>query len=249
MTASPRTAYEKAGDQEQRIRSLVLEHLPLARGIVGRMSVSLGPTVSWDDLCSAATLGLVEAAHRYDESRGTKFETFAYPRVRGAVMDCLRGSDWLGKSARERLGALREHMRELRAHHGRKPTIEELASKAGMSDEDVLKYLSYEKWDSVASLQDCASEGGNDGASLETLIAADIATPLEELEWAEKVELLVRAIHALPEREKQIIIMYYYEDLYMSEMAEVLQVSESRVSQLHTRAIYNLSRMLESYND
>jgi len=244
MTASPLTAYGRAEDREQKIRDLVVEHLPLARRIVGQIYVSLGPTVSRDDLYSAATLGLVEAAHRYDETGGAKFETFAYLRIKGAVMDCLRASDWLGKSARDRLNRLRRCMYAFQGRQGRKPSVDELAREAGMSEEGVLRYLSYAKWDSVASLDESQGAGEN-GASLAALIPAKVPTPLENLEHAENVERLVEAIHALPEREKQIIVMYYYEELYMAEIARVLNISESRVSQLHTRAVYNLMRMLE----
>ena len=246
MTASPLTAYEKAEDREERIRSLVIEHLPLARRIVGRISVSLGPTVSRDDMYSAATLGLVEAAHRYDPTKGAKFETFAYLRIKGAVMDCLRDSDWLGKSARDQLSKLREHIQQFRSRHARRPGIEELSSRTGLPEDDILRLLSYEKWDSVASLQDNVGSGQGGGAPLGSLLASNAVTPLEKLQKDERVDQLVFAIESLPERQKQIIIMYYYEDLYMSEMADILGVSESRISQLHTRAIYNLTRMLES---
>jgi RNA polymerase sigma factor for flagellar operon FliA len=226
-----------------------MEHVPLARSIVNNLSVSLGPTVSRDDLYSAATLGLVEAAHRYDETKGAKFSTFAYMRVRGAVMDCLRRSDWLGKSAREQLKDLRRIMREFRGLHGRKPSIEELAEEAGMDEEAVLKYLAYEKWDSVGSLNDTVGSAEEGSSPLADLVDCGAPTPLENLQEEERLEQLARAIQELPEREKQIIVMYYYEDLYMAEMAEVFGVSESRISQLHTRAIYNLTRLLESYDE
>jgi RNA polymerase sigma factor for flagellar operon FliA len=222
-----------------------MEHIPLARSIVNNLSVSLGPTVSRDDLYSAATLGLVEAAHRYDESKGAKFSTFAYMRVRGAVMDCLRRSDWLGKSAREQLKDLRRIMRDFRGRKGRKPTIEELSEESGMEEDTVLKYLSYQKWDSVGSLDVSVGDADEGSSPLADLIDGGSPTPLENLQEEERLEHLARAIEQLPEREQQIIVMYYYEDLYMAEMAEVFGVSESRISQLHTRAIYNLTRLLE----
>jgi RNA polymerase sigma factor for flagellar operon FliA len=246
MCPSPTTTYTKTGSREDYIRTLVMEHVPLARSIVNNLSVSLGPTVSRDDLYSAATLGLVEAAHRYDESKGAKFSTFAYMRVRGAVMDCLRRSDWLGKSAREQLKGLRRIVREFRGRENRKPSVEELAEEADMNEETVLKYLSYEKWDFVGSLNDTVGDSDEGSAPLAALIDGGAPTPLENLQDAERLEQLADAIEQLPEREKQIIVMYYYEDLYMAEMAEVFGVSESRISQLHTRAIYNLTRILEA---
>jgi RNA polymerase sigma factor for flagellar operon FliA len=245
MATPAETAYEKAQGKEGAIKQLVMDHLPLVRSIVGRICYGLSPAVSEEDLISAGTLGLVQAAHRYDPSAGVKFVTFAYPRVKGAVVDHLRRSDPLGKSAREQLRALRRHIQEAREATGRKPSLEELAERADLSEEDVLRYLSYEKWDYVGSLE--RSRGGpqDDQSALVELLPSDAETPLDKLEWKERIERLGDAVEKLPEREKQVIVMYYYEDLYMSEMAEILGVTESRVSQLHTRAIYNLTRQME----
>ena len=115
----------------------------------------------------------------------------------------------------------------------------------GISPDEVLKGLSYEKWDCVGSLQDSITEPDGECIALAELLPASTQDPFDALEWKERAEGLARAIEELPEREKQIIVMYYYEELYISEMAEVLGVSESRVSQLHTRALYNLTRKLE----
>ncbi len=245
MATPAETAYEEARQPDGFIKQLVTSHLGLVKRIAGRIRVGLDPSLSEDDLISAGTLGLVEAAHRFDLSRGVKFSTFAYSRIRGAIVDCLRRSDMLGKSSRERLSRLRQCIREFRARHARKPSIEELAAEADMDEQEVVRYLSYEKWDNVGSLQDRVRTGEGEASALEELVAADAATPLEHLEHQERVERLAEAIAELPERERQIIVMYYYEDLYMAEMAEILGVTEGRVSQLHTRALYNLTRKLE----
>lgn len=245
MTTPAETAYGTAENGDGAMKRMVMEHLPLVKGIVSHICAGLEPGVPEEDLISAGTLGLVEAAHRFDPSVGVKFATFAYQRVRGAVMDCLRANDQLGKSARGQLRAMRDRIREFRAASGRKPTIGELAQQAAMSEQDVLRYLSYEKWDSVGSLHDAVDDPEGGRSALGGLIPADMTTPLDALELRERVEQLSRAIENLPEREKQIIVMYYYEELYVAEMAELLGISESRVSQLHTRALYNLTRMLE----
>jgi len=244
MTTPAETAYQNARDETGRVQQLALEHLALVNHIIEHHVAATGPQVSRDDLFAAGTLGLLEAAHRYDESQGVKFSTYAYPRIRGAVIDYLRQTDWLGKSARDRLNELEELMERLRHENGRKPTISELADATDMSEEDVLKYLSYRRWNSVGSL-DRSGPDSDEGTNLSEILPSEMATPLEQLEQQERVERLVRAIQALPERERQIIVMYYYEDLYMAEMADVLDISESRVSQLHTRALYNLTRLLE----
>jgi RNA polymerase sigma factor for flagellar operon FliA len=245
MATPAETAYEDAAGCEGHLQQLVMEHLSLVKRIVNRLAVTVGGAISEDDLISAGTVGLVEAAHRFDPSRGTAFVAFAAPRVKGAVVDCLRQNDWLGKSARNQLTALRQIVRDFRSRTGRRPTIPELAAEADMRQSEVLRYLSYQKCDYVSSLDDCMNDSGDEGTVLGSLIAADCETPPEAAERRESVELVARAIEQLGEREQQIIVMYYYEDLYMAEMAEVLNVSESRVSQLHTRAIYNLTRKLE----
>jgi len=245
MATPAETAYEDAAGCKGQLQQLVMEHLPLVKRIVNRLAVTVGGAISEDDLISAGTVGLVEAAHRFDPSRGVAFVAFAAPRVKGAVVDCLRQNDWLGKSARNQLTALRKIVRDFRSRMARRPTIPELAAEADLSESEVLRYLSYEKCDYVSSLDDSVNNPDEEGTALGSLIAADCETPPETAERREQVERLVRAIGRLDEREQQIIVMYYYEDLYMAEMAEILNVSESRVSQLHTRAIYNLTRKLE----
>ena len=245
MVTPAETAYQNAREPEDRIQVLVLDHLGLVNRVVDRSFAGLYGLVSRDDMIGAGMVGLVEAAHRFDESKGVKFSTFAYHRVRGAVGDLLRQLDWLGKSAREQLTALKGAIREFQAANSRRPTIEELAELADMSEENVLQYLSYEKWDNVASMDRPVDDPDGGQNVLSSLIAADVETPEESLEWKEKVDQLSAAVQALPERQQQIIVMYYYEELYVSEMAEVLGVSEGRVSQLHTKALYNLTRLLE----
>ncbi len=245
MVTPAETAYQNAREPEDRIQALVLDHLGLVNRVVDRSFAGLYGLVSRDDMIGAGMVGLVEAAHRFDESKGVKFSTFAYHRVRGAVGDLLRQLDWLGKSAREQLTALKGAIREFQAANSRRPTIEELAELADMSEENVLQYLSYEKWDNVASMDRPVDDPDGGQNVLSSLIAADVETPEESLEWKEKVDQLSAAVQALPERQQQIIVMYHYEELYVSEMAEVLGVSEGRVSQLHTKALYNLTRLLE----
>jgi RNA polymerase sigma factor for flagellar operon FliA len=245
MATPAEIAYEKAEGSEGAIKQMVMDNLPLVSNIVSHVCASLQPTVSEEDLISAGTLGLVEAAHRYNPSAGVKFCTFAYTRVRGAVVDFLRQNDQLGKSARQQLTSLRRRIKEFHDQNGRKPSIEELAQQAGISEQEVLRFLSYEKWDQISSLESVADDARAGAGPLGALAPVDTRTPLDKLEWQERVARLGQAIEDLPEREKQIIVMYYYEELYMAEMAELLGISEGRVSQLHTRALYNLARKLE----
>ena len=245
MATQAQTAYQKARAVENKVEQLVLKHLPLVRRIVNHLPWSLLSVVCEEDLVSAGALGLVEAAHRFDESKGVKFETFAYRRVRGAIMDYLRETDCLGKSARWQLTALKRHIREFRSASGRMPSVEQLAEIAKMPEEQVLKYLSYEKWDYVASLDSTREDSDGEPNVLKMLAADTAEAPPAELERKERVEQLSRAIQELPERQKQIIVKYYYAGVCMAEMAEILNISKSRVSQLHTLALYDLSGKLE----
>ena len=245
MTSRARAAYATTPSRQENIRRLVIAHLPLVKRIASHAMRSLAASVSEEDLIGAGTLGLIEAAQRYDATKGVKFVTFAYTRVRGEIMDHLRRNDCLAKRARSRLRGLRGAISAFQSERGRKPGIGELAEQMSMSGEDVLKYLSYERWSRVASLDGSTKDGEGGEGALKALLAADTETPLAKLEKSERMELLRAAIEALPEREKRIIVMYYYEDLYVAEIATILSISESRVSQLHTRALYNLARHLQ----
>jgi len=240
-----KTAYADASGANGGIKQLITQWLPLVSRVVNSMTVNLDPSVSREDMIGAGTLGLVQAAHRFDESRGTKFSTYAYWRIRGAVVDFLRKSDALSRGALAGVHRLRDAAREFRAQTGRTATVEELAESTGMTDQDVLKFLSYESWQGPMS--SLSAHGGNptEPGLLAALVPDDGPSPVQQLERKEQVERLAEAIESLPEREKQIVVMYYYEDLYMSEIAQVLGISEPRVSQLHTRALYNLTRKLE----
>lgn len=245
MASPAEAAYGQADDRDAAIRDLVADNLPLVTHIVSRVCATFESPVPRDDLISAGSLGLVQAAHRYRPAVGTTFATFAYRRIKGAVVDCLRQHDALGKSARQQLSELRRLIEEFRDGHGRRPSIRELARLAETTEDEVVRYLSYEKWDYVGSLDDPVSAQDGCENPLGDLIRSDAETPLESLEAKERIERLAEAIEGLPERDKQIIVMYYYEGLYMAEMAEVLGIGVPRVSQLHTRALYNLTRKLE----
>mgnify|MGYP006277833969 CR=1 FL=1 len=243
MANSPEAVYKEADAESGEIRDLVLDHVPLVHRLADRLSMSTGHEQYRQDLVGAGMLGLVQAAHRFDPSLGNQFITFAYPRVRGAMVDFLRSNDILGRSARERLQGIRQAIESFRSLHARKPTVTELSRQTGLEEDEIVRCLTHEKLESMASLEAPAAEGDSQGCLAE-LIPAQTSTPLSKLEWAEQVELLAAAIEALPEREKRIIVLYYYEDLYMAEMAEIMGISESRVSQLHTRALYNLTRIM-----
>ena len=245
MGGQAESAYSQSSGGGQNIDELITEHLPLVRHIVSQLPPDYVHGPNEEDLLSAGTLGLVEAAHRFREDRGVKFATFAYHRIKGAVVDYLRENDFLSKSARARLRDVRRRIMEFQGENGRKPTIEELAKLSEISEDAVVECLDYEKWDSVASLAGGLEDEEGDETALAAILPDSIGTPLDQVVHNERVERLAGAIEDLSEREKQVIVMYYFEELYMSEMAEILKVTESRVSQIHSRALYNLSRKME----
>lgn len=241
------SAYRSASGAEDWTDHLVTSHITLVKRIVNQLPRDLRDQVNKDDLAGAGMVGLVEAARRFDGSKGAAFSTFAYRRIKGAIMDFLRENDALSKSARVRLKTLRSISEEYKAEHGFKPSVGELAKLSGLSEKAVLTSLEYEKWDRLASLGSGVQNGEGDRALLSSLIPADTPSPEDTVLHNERVELLSRAIEELPEQQKQVVVMYYFEDLCLSEMAKILKVSESRVSQIHTKALYELSRKLEGY--
>jgi len=238
-------AYAEQDIQADDVDSLITDNLLLVKRIVGQLPRRTREVVPEDDLVSAGTVGLVEAAHRYDPSRRAAFTTFAYRRIKGAIMDFLRSRDVLSRPARKRLDRIKEEMQKFRTEEGRKPTVGELAEATGLNRETVLESMSNDKWNNCASLQKTLKDGEGGQAPLSAFIPAEMDTPLEDAEYQERIDRVSEAIKELPEQQQQVIVMYYYKELYMKEIARVLGVSASRISQIHTEAIYNLGKYLE----
>jgi len=239
---APAAVYEKT---QQDVSELVKGHLGVVKRIVHRLPACMCSSISRDDLISAGMVGLVEAAHRYEPDRGASFVTFAYRRVRGAVIDFLRRRDSVSKSARQRMTRLRRQIREFREREGRKPSVGELAAATGLQEDTVTRLLSYERWDDMASLDSTVQDAEGSSTALAQLVPGEQSTPLQELERKELVERLTDALERLPDRQQKVLVLYYYEELYMKEIGEVLGLSESRISQLHSQALYRLSREME----
>lgn len=216
----------------------ILEHIPLLRHIVGRMSIPGG--LDRDDLYGFGMLGLIAAADSFDESRGLKFSTYAYAKIRGAILDEVRRSDFLPRGWREKI---RDLDRAVAAHeqaHGTPPSPEEIAESLGISIDEVDELFAYAKSASEVSLDE---EGFSHdlGAMLSDPRSED---PVGSSEWREMKELLVEKIQELSDSEKTVITLYYGEELLLREISEILGVTESRVSQIHSRALYRLNRSM-----
>lgn len=218
--------------------ALVLSHVPLLRHVVGRMSVPTG--FDRDDLLGWGMVGLLSAADTWDESRGLKFSTFAFPRIRGAILDEMRRADLLPRGRRETLREIERATAQLEQELGAPPAIEQIAERAAVSVEEVEFALADARAVIESSLdQDSAS--GPLGALLSDPRTED---PVGTVAWEETKSLLSATIQELPEPERTVILLYYGEEMLLRDIGDVLGVTESRVSQIHSKAIYRLNREL-----
>jgi RNA polymerase sigma factor FliA len=226
---------------------LIVTYAPLVKYVAGRLGSGLPAHVDDEDLVSYGLLGLIGAIERYDPDRDVKFETYAIARIRGAIIDELRALDWVPRSVRSRARDIERAIGELEAKLGRVPTDEEIAGKLGITTEDLDESLSEISRSSIAALDELWTIGGSGGdqvALIDTIEDTEAPDPQGALSQTELREAIADAIARLPEREKLVVTLYYYEELTLREIGEVLGVTESRVSQLHTKAILRLKARL-----
>ena len=237
--------YRKSGDQALRDR-LILTYAPLVKYVAGRLGSGLPAHIDEGDLVSYGLLGLIGAIERYDPGRDIKFETYAIARIKGAIIDELRALDWVPRSVRSRAREIERTIGELESKLGRAPTDEEIAAKIGITTAELEDSLTDISRSSIAALDELwsVSGEGDQVSLLDTLEDPDSIRPAEALDETELREILGDAISRLPEREKLVITLYYYEELTLREIGEVLGVTESRISQLHTKAILRLKARL-----
>jgi RNA polymerase sigma factor for flagellar operon FliA len=219
---------------------LILDHLPLLKHIAGRMTLDTAGALDRDDIYGFGMVGLIQAADSWDPGRGLAFSTYAYSRIRGAILDELRRNDFLPRGRREKVRELEQAVQRLEQRHGMPPTPEEIALELGIALDEVDAVLVSAKAASCKSLDD-ERDSLDLGALLDDPSTED---PVGSAEWLETKRLLQQAIAALPEPEQTVITLYYAEELLLKEIGEVLGVTESRVSQVHTRALYRLNRAL-----
>jgi RNA polymerase sigma factor for flagellar operon FliA len=237
--------YRRTKDRAIRDR-LIVTYSPLVKYVAGRLGSGLPAHVDEGDLVSYGLLGLIGAIERYDPERDIKFETFAMARIKGAIIDELRALDWVPRSVRSRAREIERAIGELEAKLGRAPTDDEIAAKVGISEDELEESLTDISRSSIAALDELWSVSGEGDqiSLLDTIEDPSGLRPAEALDETETKELLADAIARLPEREKLVITLYYYEELTLREIGEVLGVTESRVSQLHTKAILRLKSRL-----
>ena len=243
--------YKQTGEEQLRER-LILHYSPLVKYVAGRVGVGLPPNIEQADLVSYGIFGLIDAISKFDIERAIKFETYAISRIKGAIIDELRSIDWIPRSVRYKAREVEKAYAALEARLHRTPTEAEVAAELGIALEDLHTIFSQVSFVNVVALDELLSAGGEKGDKLslvDTLQDTKAEDPVAAFETEETKYLLAKAINTLPEREKIVVTLYYYEGLTLAEIGQVLGVTESRICQMHTKAVLQLRGKLADQKD
>ena len=237
--------YRKTHTQEVR-DTLIRQYAPLVKYVAGKISVGMPHNVDFDDLVGFGVFGLFDAIEKFDFDKHVKFKTYAVTRIRGAIFDELRSIDWVPRSVRQKTREIEDTIQHLESDLGRSVSDQEVAKAMNMSLEQYNQMVLKVRGTSILSLNDVWYSGDeNDKVSIQDSIESPVSLQPETI--AEKDEIrrvIAEAIHELPEKEQKVLVLYYYEDLTLKEIGKVLEVTESRISQLHTKAIMRLRSKL-----
>lgn len=236
--------YQKKPTQEIR-EQLIIAYAQVVKLVAGRLSMYLGHNVEYDDLVSYGIFGLIDAIDKFDSTKNVKFETYASLRIRGAILDQIRKMDWIPRTVRQRQRKIDEAMKNIEMRTGKTASDEEIAVELGVSEEELLNWQSQLKVTNVVSLTEFEESGQEPAFS--PIAKNRFAQPEEVVEEEELKKKLVESLELLTEKERIVIELYYYEDLTLKEISRVLEVSESRISQLHTKALTKMRKKLGTY--
>lgn len=226
---------------------IILEYAPLVKVVAGRLSMYLGYNVEYEDLVSYGIFGLIDAIDKFDCLKDVKFETYASLRIRGAILDQIRKMDWIPRTIRQKQKRIDAAIKEIETQYGRSATDGEIARILGITDEEYLDWQSQMKITNVVSLNEFLEQGSEIPNEAGSTKSAAFDSPEEILERDELKKMLAQALELLTEKECKVIVLYYYEDLTLKEISNILEVSESRISQLHTRALQKMRGRLGEY--
>jgi RNA polymerase sigma factor for flagellar operon FliA len=237
--------YRKNKDPKIR-EAFIKQYAPLVKYVAGKVAVGMPHNVEFDDLVGFGVFGLLDAIDRFDPEKNVKFKTYAVPRIRGAIFDELRSIDWVPRSVRQKTKEVEEAIGALEAKLGRSATDQEIANALGMDENEFLKTMMRISATSILSLNDVWFSGDeNDKVSIGDSIESPVSlNPDVIVEKDEIRQAIINSINELPEKEKKILVLYYYEELTLKEIGQVMGITESRVSQLHTTAILRLRSKL-----
>lgn len=235
---------EYSKDRSPQLREkLIIEYAPLVKLVAGKLSMYLGYNVEFDDLCGYGVFGLIDAIDKFDYGKGVKFETYASLRIRGAILDQIRKMDWIPRTVRQKQKMLDSAYKKIESETGHLASDEEVAQELNISLDELCDLQNETKVSNVVSLDEYMEQGE---VKVEPKADKDYMQPEKAMEKEELKRLLLEVIQTLTDKEKQVITMYYYDDLNLKEISRVLDVSESRVSQLHSKALLKMKQRLGS---
>lgn len=236
--------YKRSKDDKLR-EQIIVEYVPLVKLVAGRLNMYLGYTVEYDDLVGYGVFGLIDAIDKFDFDKNIKFETYASLRIRGSILDQIRKMDWIPRSVRQKQKQLDAAITALEKEKGVNVNEQDIADKLGITIEE------YRNWESLSNISNIASldefmEQGTEG-SVKEFRNTTYIEPEESIDNDEVKKMIMDALQLLTEKEKKVVMLYYYEDLTLKEVAKVLEVSESRISQLHSKALEKMKKHLGKY--
>lgn len=217
---------------------IIIEYAGLVKLVAGRLSMYLGYNVEYDDLVGYGTFGLIDAVDKFDYTKGVKFETYASLRIRGAILDQIRKMDWIPRSIRQKQRKIDLAYQNLEIKFGRSASDEEIAKELDISVDEFETWQNQTKVTNIVSLDEFMDQGTE--TKVEQNLTSDFDRPERIYEKQELKSILIQTLESLTEKEKKVIILYYYEELTLKEISRVLEVSESRISQLHTKALQKM---------
>lgn len=238
--------YEKTRLPEVR-EKIILEYAPLVKLVAGRLSMYLGYNVEYEDLVSYGIFGLIDAIDKFDCMKEVKFETYASLRIRGAILDQIRKMDWIPRTIRQKQKKIEAVIKAVEQTTGHSASEEEIARGLGISDSEYAEWQSQMKITGLVSLNEYMEQGSDIPGDYGRYSASGFEGPEERIEKQELSRVLEEALKVLTEKERKVITLYYYEELTLKEISNVLEVSESRVSQLHTRALQKMKPKMGNY--
>jgi RNA polymerase sigma factor for flagellar operon FliA len=253
MDALLREAKEKSTGISPSLREqIVLEHTPLIRYIVNRIAVRLPSHIDLDDLHNTGVIGLMDAIEKYDPDKNCKFKTYAEFRIKGAILDQLRSLDWVPRSVRQKSRRLERAYGEVEQRLGRSANEDEVADSLGLQLDKFHELLNQVRGISLVNLEEIRgtnADGDRTGTYADIIEDVNSENPFASLKLSESKQVIAQTIGALPEKERLVISLYYYEDLNMKEIGGILGITESRVCQIHTKAVLRLRAKLKSLID
>lgn len=239
-------SYRKKPTPELR-EQIILEYAPLVKVVAGRLCIYLGNNVEYDDLVGYGIFGLIDAIDKYDLGKDVKFETYASLRIRGSILDQIRKMDWIPRTIRQKQKKIDEAMKSVEMRTGKTATDDEIAKEIGVPPEELLEWQSQLKVTNVVSLNEFVEQGSE--PVMDAHKNSHFVQPEDNISQQELKKMLGEALQLLTEKERKVILLYYYEEMTLKEISKVLEVSESRVSQLHTKALLKMRKKMGNYLD